>query len=295
MPGNRTNDNGHSRRFAAFAGARCFGRVGDDATLMKLWRTRWDWERFASKDPLWAVLSAPHKKGRRWAAEEFFLTGRHEVDAVLTAVRRVRPGLATGRALDFGCGVGRLTQGLADHFETVVGVDIAQSMLRTAEKHNRHGDRVRYVHNTRPDLSLFESGGFDFVLSLITLQHIAPAFSRAYIAEFVRLLSADGVAYFQVPYHVPVHVGDPPERLRFSTWPPTLLKRIGRISYRWAKGRWTTFSIRYLRGPVMDMYALPPADVVATVENAGGKVVESTEHAGAGQVCPSYAYVVQRR
>ena len=57
------------------------------------------------------------------------------------------------QALDFGCGVGRLTQALAEHFERVAGVDIAASMIARARQENRHGDRVRYVVNERSDLA----------------------------------------------------------------------------------------------------------------------------------------------
>ncbi len=48
------------------------------------------------------------------------------------------------RALDFGCGVGRLTQALARHFNIVDGVDIAPSMIELANQFNRSGGRCRY-------------------------------------------------------------------------------------------------------------------------------------------------------
>jgi 2-polyprenyl-3-methyl-5-hydroxy-6-metoxy-1,4-benzoquinol methylase len=52
-----------------------------------------------------------------------------------------------GRALDFGCGVGRLTQALATHYDKVDGVDISWEMINLARRHNQHGDRVKYFAN----------------------------------------------------------------------------------------------------------------------------------------------------
>src|SRR6266545_7809449 len=83
------------------------------------------WHTQGRVDPLWAILSDPAKKGRRWDAEEFFATGVREVERLMSYLRGL-PGAALGRraALDFGCGVGRLTQPLAEHFTEVVGVDL---------------------------------------------------------------------------------------------------------------------------------------------------------------------------
>jgi len=88
------------------------------------------------------------------------------------------------QALDFGCGVGRLTQALAEHFERVAGVDIAASMIARARQENRHGDRVRYVVNERSDLAGLGSERFDLILSLLVLQHMEPAYALGYVAEW---------------------------------------------------------------------------------------------------------------
>ena len=39
-----------------------------------------------------------------------------------------------GTALDFGCGVWRLTQPLADHFKEVCGIDISPNFIELANK-----------------------------------------------------------------------------------------------------------------------------------------------------------------
>ena len=78
------------------------------------------------------------------------------------------------RALDFGCGVGRLTQALADYVDHAVGVDIAPSMIELARRHNTHGSRCEYIVNDTDHLSRFADQIFDVVYTGRVLQHIAP-------------------------------------------------------------------------------------------------------------------------
>lgn len=157
------------------------------------------WDTLGAEDPLWAVLSAPGTRGNRWDPEKFFATGQAEISSLLDdlAARGVRMQL--GRALDFGCGVGRLTQALAERFDRVDGVDIAPSMVAAARQFNRHGDRCAYHVNDSADLSLFKDGVFDLIYSRITLQHIPPVFTKRYVVEFARVLRGGGVAVVHIP------------------------------------------------------------------------------------------------
>jgi SAM-dependent methyltransferase len=148
---------------------------------------------------MWAVLTGPLAAGRAWDADAFFATGVEEVDFVLGRVRAVGAPREFTRALDFGCGVGRLTHALGRHFTHVDGVDIAPAMIEKAKALNRLADRCHYHLNERADLSVFETATFDFVYSSITLQHMEPRFSRVYIEEFFRIARPGGVVVFQIP------------------------------------------------------------------------------------------------
>lgn len=156
------------------------------------------WDRFGEIDPLGAILTEAERTGR-WTAEPFFATGREEIAEVLAILERAGVTLARRRALDFGCGVGRLTQALGEVFEECHGVDVAASMIRHAERFNRLGARVRYHLNERSDLRLFADGGFDFVYSNLVLQHMRPEYAHGYLREFVRILVPKGVLVFQLP------------------------------------------------------------------------------------------------
>lgn len=161
-----------------------------------------NWEVFGRRDPLFGVLSDPTKQHGRWQQEEFFESGRAHVAKLFRIIEEHGVRLQGGRALDFGCGVGRLTQPIAERFEHTTGVDVAKSMVAIARRHNVHGSRCEFVVNQHPDLRQFESASLDFVHSCLVLQHIPPDVSPRYIAEFLRILRPGGLAVFQVPARV---------------------------------------------------------------------------------------------
>ena len=70
-----------------------------------------------------------------------------------------------GTALDFGCVVGRLSQALCKHFDRVIGVDIAPSMIALAENFNQFSGSCCYVLNSREHLSFQRDSAVDFVLT----------------------------------------------------------------------------------------------------------------------------------
>lgn len=176
------------------------------------------WDDLGRKDPLWAVLSYPEMRGRKWDQDAFFASGREEISGWLARLGTLGLDVPRGRCLDFGCGVGRLTQALADHFEACDGVDIAPSMVSQARAFNRHGDAVRYHVNAEPDLRLFEDATFDAVYCRVVLQHIRPAVSERYLAEFLRVVKPGGLVYFEIP------TGPDPQRSAALALPPSAFR-----------------------------------------------------------------------
>lgn len=164
---------------------------------MDLDDVRRDWTRLGAEDPLWAVLVTPEARGGRWDVERFLQTGREEIDASLTHLRRLRPTLDPQRALDFGSGAGRLTQALAAHAATVVGVDISEPMIATARKLDVEG-RCEFVLNARPDLRIFDDESFDLVYSSLVLQHMPRANAIGYLYEMARILRPGGALVVQL-------------------------------------------------------------------------------------------------
>jgi SAM-dependent methyltransferase len=224
-------------------------------------------------DPFWAILTDPAKKNNGWDQVEFFKTGVEEVEHILDWVERVHPLPAKNLALDFGCGVGRLSQPLADHFQQVHGVDISPSMVELARGFNRRGDRCRYFLHSDHDLALFPGGTFDFIYSSITLQHIRPRFIQLYLAEFSRVLRPGGVVVFQLP-----------SRMRRAG--PFCVKELIYKAY------YDLFVPLFRSGSaIIEMHSLPQEDVRRCLATAGTQVREVIPDQSAGPAWESFRYL----
>jgi ubiquinone/menaquinone biosynthesis C-methylase UbiE len=245
---------------------------------MHLKKTRRNWEKFAERDAFWAVLTRGEKSVSAWNETEFFQTGESDVRAHLEWAATLANLDAQGEALDFGCGVGRLTQALAKHFRAVVGVDIAENMLDLARQHDRCSGRVTYLHNTEPHLRLLADNRFAFVYSLITLQHMEPRYACKYLAEFARITAPGGLILFQVP----ATRRNP--RRPFTLWPDTLVRRAIRDLRRF-----------FSREATMEMYAVPP-EKVSAIMNAHGATILAMQRADhAGPEIDSVLYLAQKK
>jgi SAM-dependent methyltransferase len=171
---------------------------------LSLTRHRQDWEALAAEDPLWAVLTDPTRRRGRWDPEAFFATGEREVAEVLARAQALGAPASFERALDFGCGVGRLTRALATRFTACVGVDIAAGMVDLARRLNEDRPNCEFVVNDAPDLRIFEDGSFDLALSSLVLQHLPDRrVVVSFVGELVRVVKPDGLVVFQLPHSLP--------------------------------------------------------------------------------------------
>jgi SAM-dependent methyltransferase len=166
---------------------------------MALDKLRTTWENLGEVDPLWAVLSDPRRRGGGWDLDEFMSTGSEPVSRVVEMLRAADLSLGE-RVLDFGCGVGRLTNALAEHASTVVGVDIASSMITRARKLNQNPERTSFVHYDGRSLP-FDDNTFDSAVTLLVLQHARPAIQLASLLELQRVVRPGGALVVQVPSH----------------------------------------------------------------------------------------------
>lgn len=220
------------------------------------------WDALGAQDPLYAVLSAPGKRGGAWDQAEFFATGEAEIAGLLESLQRDGESFGRACALDFGCGVGRLSQPLAVRFERVIAVDVAPSMLAKAKALAPEGLPIDWTLNEAADLKVVPSGTVDLLYSHIVLQHIPPGLALGYIREFVRVLSPGGLAVFQVPERSE----DPVWRVRLKRAVPKAWLR----AYRRAR-----YGPQALVDVEVQMNGIPPAQVEAAVQAAGGRVVEA--------------------
>jgi SAM-dependent methyltransferase len=94
------------------------------------------------------------------------------------------------QALDFGCGTGRSTRFLVKLGFCAIGVDISPEMIRHAQSFDPAGD-YRLVGDG--DLSQFEDGRFDLILSAFPFDNIPTREHKtALLTELRRVLAAEG-------------------------------------------------------------------------------------------------------
>jgi SAM-dependent methyltransferase len=242
-----------------------------------MWRTlaqlQSDWNRYAKADPLWAIRTDLAMKNRQWEPHAFFEAGQREIEDLMRYADSLGVELGRRHALDFGCGVGRLTRALADHFDQVCGVDISSAMLELAREYNAQIPNCVFVQNTEPSFREFPVGNFDLIYSNLTLQHMPPRYMKRYLRGLVRRLRPGGLLIFQLPDQSQMGLVD---RVRSF-----LYKEIYRRHVLCAE-------------PSMDMYGLRKRRVVAFIERSGCRVLDVTPNCAAGPEWTSYRYAAVR-
>jgi ubiquinone/menaquinone biosynthesis C-methylase UbiE len=159
------------------------------------------WERYGALDPYYGVLSAPdfhHARLDAATRERFFTTGRTYVAELMEAIALFAgQGSEYRCALDYGCGVGRLTLPLAERCEHVYGVDVSPSMLQEADRNARcmGVGNVQWVAAERlADLH----GRYDLVHSYLVFQHIPVRQGERIFAALLRGLRPGGAGVIHV-------------------------------------------------------------------------------------------------
>jgi glycogen(starch) synthase len=161
------------------------------STAVQAMRTYWD--RKARTNAAWYVdtsldFDAPDMN-------RFFETGARVVAHALDDA----PALPAehGRAVEIGCGLGRICLSLRERFDQVVGFDIAPEMVRQAGALVTD-PAISFVTGDGATLRPLEEASVDFVLSFTVFQHIPdPAVIESYIVDAGRVLRPGGVLAFQ--------------------------------------------------------------------------------------------------
>lgn len=181
------------------------------------------WEHFARADAEYHILTDRPSHGGAEAMERFFATGRQQAATILT---EADPWLSGhGKAIEIGCGTGRLTIPMADRFDRMVGVDIAPTMLAKLQA-NAERFNIPNIQGVHVETGWEADGDADFLYSWLVLQHIdtAETVSRL-VGRAAAALAPTGVAHLQ-----------------FDSRPSTLLYRLRShlpdsvLPHAWRKG-----------------------------------------------------------
>lgn len=173
-------------------------------------RMRDDWNARAREDAGYYVAF-----GRRDQDEaEFFATATQVINNLETELRRVPVAQRVGwKALEIGCGPGRLMRPMARHFVEIHGVDVSDEMIKLASEKLSDIPNAHAHATDGASLARFPDESFDFVYSYAVFQHIP---SREviiqYLREIRRVLKTDGLARLQFN-GLPAGAGD-----SYNTW-----------------------------------------------------------------------------
>lgn len=133
------------------------------------------------------------------ATSEFFATGEADVASLLSVAAAVAGhDIPLASALDFGCGVGRLTLPLARRAEHVTACDVAPELLARARVHAEEAGlhNITFVRND--ELDTLPDGRFTFICSLLVFQYVPRPAGYTIIRNLLRLLAPGGVAMLHV-------------------------------------------------------------------------------------------------
>jgi SAM-dependent methyltransferase len=163
-----------------------------------------DWALVAEQSPYWAVLSSDEYRGNALSedkAQKFFASGEHHIANLFATIsHHFGSPFSPVRSLDFGCGVGRLLVPIAQRCQEAVGVDVAPRMLELCQRHlGASGVTNVSLVLSDDELSRVE-GRFDFVNTLIVLQHIPAARGYNLISKLVNLLMVGGTGSLQLTF-----------------------------------------------------------------------------------------------
>jgi peptidoglycan/LPS O-acetylase OafA/YrhL/SAM-dependent methyltransferase len=105
----------------------------------------------------------------------------------------------TDTVLEIGCGIGRITRGLAERSGTVIALDVSDEMLTRAQALNPRLDDVRWVLGDGYSLDGIASETVDACVSVVVLQHVPDqAITLGYVRALGRVLRPGGWAALQV-------------------------------------------------------------------------------------------------
>jgi SAM-dependent methyltransferase len=170
-----------------------------------------DWVKIGVEDPYWGVLSddrytRPNINDA--TISEFYQSGQSEIDAVVGKASELFGQWKTPTsALDFGCGVGRLSFAMMKWSSSVTGYDISPGMLKSARDRFKSTSGLQFTQE-------FPVEPFDWINSFIVFQHIPPIRGLNILEKLLGLLSQNGIVTLHFTLYRDAALVPPKSKLR---------------------------------------------------------------------------------
>lgn len=149
-----------------------------------------DWDSRARRNARWYIYWDAWK-----TEEEFDAAGEVDVQDVVLKGLLVEAG---ARALEIGCGIGRLVKPMSRRVAEIHGVDISVEMVDQGRERLKGLDNV-HLQACDGTLSAYPAESFDLCYSIAVFRHLPDKrFVLTYLAEAARVLKSGGILRFEV-------------------------------------------------------------------------------------------------
>ena len=163
-----------------------------------------NWEKWGQSDPYFAVLTYDRfnkKNLNRESKTEFFNLGERDVDDFLNYAMKIDQDYLIDTAVDFGCGVGRLTIPIAKKARRAIGLDVSASMLKEAHANTPPELRKNLSFKKANDSLENLPRNYNFVTSLHVFQHMPKSRGYAIANKLLHNLDEGGFAALHFTIH----------------------------------------------------------------------------------------------
>jgi len=172
-----------------------------------------DWNERANVDPMYFVRTQFNQ------TEKEFWSGQKQRDNKILGINTSRFAKITKgkvpkkmKALEIGCGIGRILVPMSEIFGEVIGIDISSKMVEIGQENTKDIPNCKVLQNNGKDLSMFSDNYFDFCYSIIVFHHIPDKkIIEEYFQEISRVLKTYSIFRFQIGFEInrnQLHVPD---------------------------------------------------------------------------------------
>jgi len=163
------------------------------------------WSHLGKVRPHFSVLSQKEflPKNLNAALEDFWISGENEAARIERILgRHGCSSLDAKTCVEYGCGVGRVTIGLARRFASVHGYDISSTHLSFAEQRANEVAADNAIFHLCSENLLEPLVQCDVFYSKLVFQHNPPPVISNLIRSALQALRPGGIGIFQVPTYI---------------------------------------------------------------------------------------------
>lgn len=175
-------------------------------------RIQRQWQKLGDEEPFYSVLTYDKFKSKNMSGEsekEFYITASDTDKMIQSFFKRNKIEKIPFTCFELGCGVGRLTFELSLIFKKVIASDISPGNINLAKSTaaSKGLENIEFIHIS--SLSDFDNvTNFDFLFSLIVLQHNPPPIQKIIIDQLLKKINVGGGCLIQIPTELPEYSFD---------------------------------------------------------------------------------------